>query len=75
MPNRSEEERQSIADQADKMFLTTPDAAAKTIIKGIRAKKTKILVGPDARVIDYLQRSAPTTYDKVIARLFPRPGV
>lgn len=75
MPNRTDDERREIADQADKMFLTTPESAAKTIIKGIRAKKSKVLVGPDAYVIDRLQRSAPTTYDKIIARIFPRPGV
>ena len=75
MPSRTEEQRRAIADQADKMFMTTPESAAKTIIKGIRAKKPKVLVGPDAYAIDYLQRSAPTTYDKVIAKMFPRPVV
>ncbi|MEM9731473.1 MAG: SDR family oxidoreductase [Myxococcota bacterium] len=75
MPNRSPEEKRAIADRADQMFITTAATAAKTIIKGIRAKKTKVLVGPDAHVIDRLQRTAPTTYDRVIARLFPRPGV
>lgn len=75
MPNRTEEERQAIADEADKMFMTTPESAARTIVKGIRAKKIKVLVGPDAHVIDRLQRSAPTTYDKVISRFFPRPSI
>ncbi len=72
--HRTEKERQTLIDEAEKLFITSPASAATTIIAGIQGKRPKVLVGPDARFIDVLQRTLPTAYDAILARLYPRPG-
>ena len=42
-----------------KMKMTNPDQAAKIIIDGIEAGKTRILVGSDAKFMDFLYRLNP----------------
>lgn len=51
----------------DKVTVTSPQTAAKTIIKGIQRKQERILIGPDARVFDAMQRSMPVQYSKVVS--------
>ena len=48
---------------------TTPARAAKTIHEGVKAGKSRILVGPDAYFFDALARVMPTRYYDVLARL------
>ncbi len=40
----------------EKTFITPPDKAARTIINGIRKKKTRILIGRDAVMFDILTK-------------------
>jgi NADP-dependent 3-hydroxy acid dehydrogenase YdfG len=47
---------------------TTPEKAAEIIHRGVKAGKSRVLVGPDAYVIDALVRMAPTRYADVVAR-------
>ena len=49
-----------------KIAKTTPDKAARTILKGILKNKKRILIGADARAIDWLQRLLPNSYDKLL---------
>lgn len=51
----------------DKVTVTSPEGAAKTILKGIQRKQERILIGPDARVFDAMQRSMPVQYSKVVS--------
>lgn len=46
-------------------FLSTPESAARTIIDGIRRNKRRVLIGPDARVYDWLARLLPAAYQKI----------
>lgn len=55
----------AIAD-FEKMFRTTADEAARTIINGIRNNKRRVLIGSDAYAIDTMQRSMPTLYQKLM---------
>ena len=50
----------------EKLFRTTPEQAAATIIAGIRGNKRRVLIGPDAVAIDTMQRLLPTTYQKLV---------
>ncbi len=43
----------------EKSFITTPEIAAQTIIKAIQRKKMRVFVGPDAKVLYFLNRLAP----------------
>jgi len=49
--------------------VTTPESAAKTIIKGIKKNRNRILIGPDARLFDLLTRTIPVIHTKIWAYL------
>ena len=57
------------AEMFDKLAATTPERAAKIIHAGVRAGRSRILVGPDARFFDLLVRVMPTHYYDVLAGL------
>ena len=40
----------------EKLFITSADSAAQTIINGIRKKKNRILIGPDAHLLNFLTK-------------------
>jgi len=46
-------------EQFEKSFITTPEKAAQTIIRGIQRKKTRVLVGRDAKLLYFLTRLSP----------------
>ena len=48
------------------LALTTPEKAAAVIIRGIRARRARILIGPDAYLVDFIQRLFPALYQKII---------
>ena len=50
----------------EKLFRTTPEEAASTIIKGVRANKRRVLIGSDAVAIDTMQRLLPTMYQRLM---------
>lgn len=50
----------------EKMFRTTAEEAAATIINGIRSNKRRVLIGTDAVAIDTLQRLLPTSYQRLM---------
>ncbi|HEY9841886.1 MAG: SDR family NAD(P)-dependent oxidoreductase [Candidatus Sericytochromatia bacterium] len=48
-----------------KLARTSPDQAAATIIRGISARRTRILIGADAHFVDWMQRLLPSGYQAV----------
>jgi len=50
---------QKAAELFDTVLIHTPEYAAKTIIKGIKKRTKRILIGNDARTVEYLSRIAP----------------
>lgn len=52
----------------EKLFFNTPESAAKAIIKGLRKNRRRVLIGPDARVFDWLVRLFPTGYQWLFTR-------
>jgi NAD(P)-dependent dehydrogenase (short-subunit alcohol dehydrogenase family) len=53
----------------DKVARTSPETAAEVIVRGIKSRNPRILIGPDARGIDLIARLFPIKYLKVIERL------
>ncbi|MCW2998549.1 MAG: short-chain dehydrogenase/reductase [Solirubrobacterales bacterium] len=53
----------------DKIARTTPDQAARTILKGVDKGNDRVLIGPDAKAMDLLQRAMPVRYHSVIRTL------
>jgi NAD(P)-dependent dehydrogenase (short-subunit alcohol dehydrogenase family) len=54
------------AAEFEKAVRTTPDEAAETIIRGMERRQHRVLIGPDARFIDWMTRLFPVTYWKRI---------
>lgn len=50
-----------------KLTRTTASAAAKKIIKGITKNKSRVLIGPDATIMDRIIRLFPVRYTKLFA--------
>jgi NAD(P)-dependent dehydrogenase (short-subunit alcohol dehydrogenase family) len=66
----------SISDDQDKaakgferIARTTPEKAALTILRGIERKSARILIGPDAYVIDAIPRVLGSAYQRPLAAL------
>jgi NAD(P)-dependent dehydrogenase (short-subunit alcohol dehydrogenase family) len=57
--------------QFEAIARTTPERAAEIIHRGVKAGKSRILVGADAHFFDALVRLAPTRYFDVLSRLEP----
>ncbi|MBC3194279.1 SDR family NAD(P)-dependent oxidoreductase [Pseudonocardia sp. C8] len=50
----------------ERMLNTTPDRAARTILDGVRRNQRRVLIGPDAWVIDSMVRLLPATYQRIV---------
>lgn len=61
---------QAFVKHFEKMALTTPEKAAKTIIRGMQRRKSRILIGPDARFIHLIVRLFPQSYFRILSPLF-----
>ena len=52
----------------EKMFVTTPDKAARQIIKAVQRNRRRALIGPDAKAIDLVSRLPAGLVQRVIIR-------
>lgn len=52
---------------------TTPTKAAQIILKGVQRDARRILVGPDAKLLDKLVRVLGAGYQALILKRYPRP--
>lgn len=58
------------------LWSTSPEKAAQVILKGVRKKRSRILVGPDTKLLDFLVRMTGSGYQFVVprvGRLFMKP--
>jgi len=53
---------------------TTAQAAAATIVEGIRRKRPRVLIGQDAKAMDLLARLMPESYDRSIRKHMQKTG-
>ncbi len=65
----SDEDMELASVMLHKLARSTANQAAKTIIKGIKAKHPRILIGPDASQISAIQRLFPKRYFNILDRL------
>lgn len=61
---------ESMRTQFESLFITTPDRAAEVILNGVKGNKRRVLIGPDARVLDVFQRLLPAVYQTVVTTSF-----
>ncbi len=50
----------------EKAARTTPEVAAETIVRGMEKRQHRVLIGPDARFIDWMVRLFPVTHARRI---------
>ena len=50
----------------EKLFITRPEGAAKAILGGVRRNARRVLIGPDARAADGMQRLLPAAYQRLV---------
>lgn len=67
--NAADDWKQQGTKLFDKIAKTSPDDAAEDILKAIKAKNPRLLIGKDARAISHLSRLFPKSYLKMIERL------
>ncbi|MGN6607617.1 MAG: SDR family NAD(P)-dependent oxidoreductase [Jatrophihabitans sp.] len=59
-------EGKSALDTAfDLLTITSPEGAARAILRGVRLRRPKLLIGPDARLVDLAQRIGGSAYERV----------
>ncbi|MFK7986345.1 MAG: SDR family NAD(P)-dependent oxidoreductase [Sandaracinaceae bacterium] len=71
-PAMGDANQDEAAEQFEKLARTTPARAATIIADGMEAKDPRILIGPDAELIDRVQRMAPVKYPTVVRELSKR---
>src|SRR5699024_1334869 len=50
----------------ERLFRTTTEQAATTMLNGVKLIKRRVLIGNDAQAIDLMQRILPTFYQRVV---------
>lgn len=54
------------------LFITTPEVAAEAILEGVRRDARRVLVGPDARLLDLVVRLLPSAHQRLTMRVARR---
>jgi NAD(P)-dependent dehydrogenase (short-subunit alcohol dehydrogenase family) len=63
----------ALRDRSDQLLqVTTPDQAAERILAGVRRNARRVLVGPDARALDVMQRVLGAGYQPLLVRRWRR---
>ncbi len=68
--NYTEEQKAAKAKEIEEAFINTPDYAANTIINGIKSKKQKVLIGKDAKWMNFLIKWFPVGYTKMFIKRY-----
>jgi NAD(P)-dependent dehydrogenase (short-subunit alcohol dehydrogenase family) len=58
--------QEKLIQNFEKLAITTPKTAAQVIIKGLQKKKRRILIGRDAKIMDWFARHFPNSYEKYL---------
>ncbi|MCP5206553.1 MAG: SDR family NAD(P)-dependent oxidoreductase [Hahellaceae bacterium] len=57
---------EEVSSLFEKIALTSPEKAASIIIQGILKNRRRVLVGMDAKILDWVQRLLPASYDQLL---------
>jgi NAD(P)-dependent dehydrogenase (short-subunit alcohol dehydrogenase family) len=56
----------SLAQRFEKIAMSTPEYAARKIVRAIQRRKARLIIGPDAVVLDLLQRISPRGFSRLL---------
>jgi len=65
--------KEELVGNFHKMAMTSPEKAARAIVKGIRKKSKRVRIGIDSKLIDIICRIIPKLYPAVVLPLFRKP--
>ncbi len=68
------DDQEAAAAGFEKIAMTTPEKAAQVIVRGIERRSARILIGPDAYVLDAIPRVLGAAYQRPVA-LLARMGI
>jgi short-subunit dehydrogenase len=54
------------SEKFERAFLTTPEKAARTILRAVQRDQRRVLVGPDAYLYDWMVRLLPARYQDIV---------
>jgi len=66
------EDIELMKSEFEKAFITSPEEAARVILKGIEENRRRVLIGRDARFFDRMQRLLPARYQQLIVSTLRR---
>lgn len=75
LDNRDENTRKEEIALFNKQLLTDPTKAAQIIVKGIAQKSTRVLIGKDAKLMDWIARIFPAKYSHILFKEFKKRGL
>ena len=61
--------REEAMAQFERLARTSPEDAARRIVKGVKRNERRVLIGMDAQLIDGMQRLLPTAYQRLLITL------
>jgi NADP-dependent 3-hydroxy acid dehydrogenase YdfG len=62
----------AMAQSFDKVAMTSPEKAARIILDGVRRNRARVLVGPDAKVLDLVVRITGSGYQRLFRPILGR---
>ncbi|MGH3468266.1 MAG: SDR family NAD(P)-dependent oxidoreductase [Thermocrispum sp.] len=65
-------DKASLTKEFDRITVTSPEAAARRIMRGVRRNQARILIGPDAYGIDLLPRALGSGYQLLVSEAAKR---
>jgi NADP-dependent 3-hydroxy acid dehydrogenase YdfG len=66
------DDKQMLAERFERVARTSPERAARTIIRGIERNQARVLIGADARALDILARTLGSGYQSLVYRAAAR---
>ena len=73
--SRTEEEREADLEKFRTNLVTSPERAGETIVAGLRKKRARILIGTDAKVLDWMARLRPAGYIRTVLGELRKKGL
>ena len=64
---------QEEVEEFDRIAMTSPDQAAKVIVRGIRKNKQRVYIGMDAKLMAFAKRMMPAATVSTVGRLSSQP--
>lgn len=66
--------KDELVDRFTQLAITSPEKAAEIILNGAAKRARRVMVGPDARFMSFVQRLFPASYSRFLTAMISRPA-